>query len=355
MLRKMLLTAAGAAVVAVAAAVPAFAGGTNGVPPLATPPEHVVQVPVSFTVHNTNQTPVPCAADGRTYTVRGHIVAPEGALDHPDAATLYLHAVTLGEYYWNLDIPGYDYADQQARNGHVSVIIDRLGYGSSDKPAGAGTCFGSEATVAHQIIGRLRAGDYHTDAATAAKFSRVYTAGSSVGGLIANVEAYSFHDTDGVINLSWGDVAATPFTAAQTADVVARCLAGGDPDTPGYATFFDNARDEFYFNSAGPEVRRAVPPLHVDPCGQIESVPAGIAADVLHLGEIDVPVLVMFGSADAVFGPPALAGKQEAARYVGSPEVTLDMIPDASHYPLFESRHLQVVSDIDKWLDRRPS
>lgn len=351
MFRKALLTAVGAAAMAVAVAVPAFAAGTDGVPPLATPPENVVQIPVSFTVHNTNQTPVVCAADGKTYTVRGHIVAPEGALDHPDAATLYLHAVTLGEYYWNLDIPGYDYADQQAQNGHVSVIIDRLGYGSSDKPAGNGTCFGSEATVAHQIIGQLRSGSYQTDAATPASFSHVYTAGSSVGGLTANIEAYSFHDTDGVINFSWGDAAATPFTAVQTADVVSRCLAGGDPGTPGYAAFFKNARDKFYFNSASPEVRQAVPPLQVDPCGQLESIPAGIGADLLHLGEINVPVLVMFGSSDAVFGPPAIAGTQEAARYLGSPKVTLSMIPDASHYPLFESHHLQVVSDVDNWLD----
>lgn len=65
------------------------------------------------------------------------IVAPRSALESPDAATLYLHAVTQGEFYWRFQgVPGYDFARQQAENAHVSVTIDRLGYGASDKPPG---------------------------------------------------------------------------------------------------------------------------------------------------------------------------------------------------------------------------
>jgi hypothetical protein len=69
---------------------------------------------VSFPVENTNNTSVACTSDGKDYTIRGHIVATRAALAHPDAATLYLHAVTQGEFYWNFKgVPGYDYADQQ--------------------------------------------------------------------------------------------------------------------------------------------------------------------------------------------------------------------------------------------------
>jgi hypothetical protein len=63
--------------------------------------DHVVELPVTFSVKNTNHTPVVCQSDGKDYTVRGHIVAPRSALEHPTAATLYLHAVTWGEYYFN--------------------------------------------------------------------------------------------------------------------------------------------------------------------------------------------------------------------------------------------------------------
>ena len=62
----------------------------------------VVDLPVSFAVKNTNTSLVPCPSDGKDYTVRGHIVAPAAALDSPKAATLYLHAVTWGAYYWHL-------------------------------------------------------------------------------------------------------------------------------------------------------------------------------------------------------------------------------------------------------------
>lgn len=317
----------------------------------------VVEVPVSFRVKNTNHTPVVCGSDGKDYTVRGHLVAPRSALANPSAATLYLHAVTWGEYYFNFKgVSGYDFATQLAERGHTSVIVDRLGYGASDKPPGNATCFGSEADVAHQMVQALRTGNYHSGSAAPVKFSKVNLGGSSVGGLISHIEAYTFHDVDAVINMSWGDFAATPFTAQEYADVALRCLQGGDAGAaPNYAAFFKNSRDAFYFHSATPEVRAAVPALHPDPCGQLLSIPAGIAADVALLATINVPVHVIFGDADAVFGPQPLAATQQAARYLGSPKVTTTIIPEASHYPLVEANHFQVVDAVDTFLTENGS
>ncbi|MGH3793813.1 MAG: alpha/beta hydrolase [Pseudonocardiaceae bacterium] len=331
---------------------------TAAAPAAAQPtPDPVVEVPLAFHVKNTNRTPVACQSDGKDYTVRGHIVAPRSALQHPTAATIYLHAVTWGEYYFNFKgVPNYAFATQLAERGHTSVIVDRLGYGSSDKPPGNSTCFGSEADVAHQMIQALRDGTYQTGSGKPVKFSKVNLGGSSVGGLISNIEAYSFSDAAAVINLSWGDVAATPFTTRELADVLLRCERGGDAGAPpDYAAFFKNSRDRFYFNSATPDVRAAVPALHPDPCGQLASIPAAVAADVAYLGQITVPVEVMFGGADAVFGPQPLAADQEAARYVGSPKVTETIIPDASHYPLIEANHLQAVDAVDRFLTENGS
>lgn len=317
----------------------------------------VVEVPVTFTVKNTNRTPVLCASDGKDYRVRGHIVAPASALKHPGAATLYLHAVTWGEYYFNFKgVPNYDFADQLAERGHTSVIVDRLGYGASDKPPGGATCFGSEADVAHQMVQALRNGSYQTGLTPPPKFGKVNIGGSSVGGLTSNIEAYTFEDVGAVINMSWGDFAATPFTAQELADVLLRCSQGGDQGAPpNYAAFFKNSRDKFYFNSATPDVRAAVPPLHPDPCGQLASIPAAIAADVALLGTINVPVQVIFGGSDAVFGPQPLVATQEAARYLGSPKVTTTIIPEASHYPLVEANHLQMVDGVDRFLTENGS
>ncbi|SDY62639.1 hypothetical protein SAMN05661080_04081 [Modestobacter sp. DSM 44400] len=109
----------------------------------AEPSTEIVSVPISFKVQNVNRTPIPRQADGETYTVRGHVWAPAEAatdLDH-DTATLYLHGLGLGEFFWtNPDVPGYDFAAQQARDGHISVVVDRLGYDDSDDPPGKEIC-----------------------------------------------------------------------------------------------------------------------------------------------------------------------------------------------------------------------
>jgi pimeloyl-ACP methyl ester carboxylesterase len=338
------------ALVAVALAASLLALPTTAAPSSAAEP--IVELPVTFNVQNTNHTPVPCLSDNKTYAVKGHIVAPASALETPRAATLYLHAVTWGEYYWRFKgVPNYDYATQQAESGHVSVTVDRIGYGATGRPEGnLGTCFGSEADVAHQIVQDLRHGDYELEGHEPVSFSKIFTAGASVGGLTAHIEAYTFHDVDGLINFAWGDFAISAYTAQEFNDVQARCAEGGDAGSPGYAAFFKNSGERFYFYSATKDVRRAVPTLNPDPCGQLRSIPPGVAADVANLARIDVPVLAVFGENDDVFPPPA--GQQEAARYVGSPDVTLKMIPKASHYPLVEATHLEVVSAVAEWLDK---
>ena len=85
--------------------------------------------------------------------------------------------------------------------------------------------------------------------------------------------------------------------------------------------------------------------------GVLPGIGPALTVDSLLLARIDVPVLVQFGDADAVFPPPA--ADLQAARYLGSPEVTTSTIADASHYPVLEANHDQVVADVDAWLDAR--
>ncbi|HET9770526.1 MAG TPA: alpha/beta hydrolase [Acidimicrobiia bacterium] len=318
----------------------------------AAPDGTIVELPVAFEVNNHNHSSVQCPADGKDYTVKGHIVAPAAALDGAKAATLYLHAVTFGEYYWRFKgVPGYDYASIMAGHGHVSVTIDRLGYGSSPRPEGnAGTCFGSEADVAHQIVEQLKSGKYGLEGHDPVAFKKVFTAGSSVGGMVAHIEAYNTNSTDGILNFGWGDHNISQYAFEEYNDLMKRCFEGGDPGTPGYAAFARNSRDRFYFHSAPPEVRKAVPAPNPDPCGQARSIPPGIFNDEVNLARIDVPVLLVFGDKDAIFSPDA--ARQQASRYFGSPEVTLEMIPDTSHFPILEATLPTTVAAVDKWLDR---
>jgi pimeloyl-ACP methyl ester carboxylesterase len=330
---------------------------TTVVLPAATPTagaaDGIVELPVAFKVNNHNDSSVPCPSDAEDYTVKGHIVAPAAALDEAKAATIYLHAVTFGEYYWRFKaVPGYDYASIMAEKGHVSVTIDRLGYGSSPRPDGdTGTCFGSEADVAHQINEALRAGTYTLEGHAPVAFKKVFLAGSSVGALIAHIEAYNMGGIDGLINFGWGDHNISQYAFDEYNDLMKRCFEGGDKGTPGYAAFARNSRDKFYFYSATPEVRAAVPPPNPDPCGQARSIPPGIGSDEVGLNVIDVPVLCIFGDKDAIFSPDA--AKQQASRYTGSPEVTLEMIPNTSHFPILESTLPTTVAAVDKWLNRQ--
>lgn len=339
--------------IALIAALGAAAAATIVTAPVALADQEVVEVPISFTVQNTNTTSVPCASDGAEYTVRGTLVAPQEAVESGGSVSLLLHAVTFDQDYWQFDgVEGYNVARQLAEEGHAIVAVDRLGYGESDRPAGLDTCFGSEADVAHQMVQALRTGDYELDKAKAPAFDRVYLGGSSVGGLISNLTASHYGNVDGVLNFAWGDFAASPYTAAEVADVSRRCLLGGDPGAePHYAVFAKDSIDTFYFNSAEQAVRDAVPAPNADPCGQILSLGPALAVDTVMLARIDVPVLVQFGDADAIFPPPA--ADLQAARYLGSPEVTKSIIADASHYPVLEANHDQVVDDVDAWLDAR--
>ena len=310
--------------------------------------DNIVELPVSFTVKNTNRTSVPCSSDGAEYTVRGVMVGPKRAIAAGNAATLYLHAVTWTSEYFNLDIPGHNFARALAEKGHVSIAVDRLGYGKSDKPAGLATCFGSEADVAGQMVDALKSGSYTTEG-KAASYRKVFLGGSSVGGMIANIAAFSFSNVDGVINQGFGDFAASPYAGQEVFKASSSCFSGGD--TAGqkdYVHFARDTRSTFYFADADTAVRLGVPASGPDPCGQVLSVMAAIGADMQHLAEIDVPVLLAFGDADAVFPPPAM--EQMIYRYAGSPKVTGYAVPGASHFPILEQSFGALVATTADWL-----
>ncbi|HUR73839.1 MAG TPA: alpha/beta fold hydrolase [Sporichthya sp.] len=311
----------------------------------------IVTLPISFHVQNTNKTDVHCQSDGKDYTARGIVVGPKSAIQSGDAATLYLHAVTWNANYFNLNIPGHNFAQEMAKKGHVSIAVDRLGYGSSDKPDGEGTCFGSAADVAHQMVDALKSGDYAITGAKKAAYKKVFLSGSSVGGMIANTVAYTFHNVDGVYNQSFGDFSAGPFAGYEAVDVNERCYKGGDPNgRPHYATFAGDARDMFWFGDAPQNVRDSVPPMQQDPCGEMKSLPFAIGADMQHLGEINVPVLLTFGDADPVF--PMGSAEQMQFRYSGSPAVTNVSLAGAAHYPILDTAFPQMVDAVDAWLSK---
>jgi pimeloyl-ACP methyl ester carboxylesterase len=324
----------------------------------------IVELPISFNVQNLNRSRVPCLSDGRAHTIRGHLVAPRATLTSsavPRAVTLYLHGTTVGEPTWRFTgVAGYDYAFEQAEAGHASVTIDQLGYGASDIPNGLQICTGSQADIAHQIVGKLRRGDYRVASGRPPTFQRVALAGHSFGGLISPIEAYSFNDIDALVIADsaidqFGSFANTTEVFARPDGVLAVCLRLGDPKRPGatggYAYTY-TPDTPLLFSNADPAVVDAFAGLRErDPCGPWGSAQLTQLADRLYLSTITVPVLLVFGRQDAIFPPPE--GEQQKALYTGSHDVTFTYIENAGHMVMLQRTAPAFRSTVSSWLQAR--
>jgi pimeloyl-ACP methyl ester carboxylesterase len=341
-------------------------------------PSGTVEVPVSLQVANTNTSKAPCGSDGASYTVHGHLSGPASVLRsrHVSSVTVYLFGMDAGEWNWDFTaVPGYDYASQMAQQGHVSLTLDELGYGSSGHPPdGNLTCVGAEADVTHQIIQRLRAGSYVLGSGSGISFSRVVLAGHDVGGLVAEVEAYSFSDIDGLIEVTWADQGDTPFIVQRSATASADwCTASTTPPQPGQPTGYVHFATEqdwhtWIFHDADPAVISATDSLrNVNPCGIIRTLAETVELDnpyvnkgaipgtdpgnspVSPLSQIKVPVLIVFGNNDTQLWSRQGEAEQQG-NFSGSADRSTAFIPDSGHFPMFERSAPQFRGVLSAWL-----
>lgn len=358
-------TIAAAAAALALTLVPTAAAAAEPVQPA--PQAETVQIPVSFTVQNVNRSAVECNADGQTYEVAGTLTAPSDALDDTGrAVSLYQHGIAGGEWYWNLPVEGYNHVRELAERGHISVSFDRLGYDRSGQPHGLETCIGAQADVTNQIVEQLRAGSYTAGSDQLPTFDRVVLAGQSNGGLISNLAALSFGNVDGVAVHGWGDLGFTAEADERFIAATGRCLLplgpGAEPgigagdavgdlaDIPAGYTYYDNGTEEFLtgnFADAEPAILDVVAPLqNAHPCGDMSTITTGIYQDLTRLSEVDVPVQVVYGEADA-----RIQGVDvQAALYSGAPSVDTVLVPGAGHYMGLERNAALVHDEVAAWL-----
>ncbi len=316
--------------------------------------ETIVDRPVAFTVQNVNRSKLPCATDGATYTVRGHLTGPASAIASPKAATLYLHGLGLGEFFWRFEgVPGYDFTDDLARRGRVSVTIDRLGYLTSDKAPGMQSCIGAQADIAHQIIEQLKAGSYA--GATHPAFADVGLVGHSAGGLITQVEAYSFGDAKAIGVLAYADQGISNFQLGAAGAAKTVCVNGGVPASSagpgGYALLGQTlpvGRRAFFASARENVISSTLPLLTKNPCGDLASYMAAPPVDKANLAAVTAPVLLVQGAADKLF--PDGSVNAQRGLFSGSPAVTYRSIPRSGHALTLESGHTQLVRDVGDFL-----
>jgi pimeloyl-ACP methyl ester carboxylesterase len=320
----------------------------------------VVDMAVTFSVVNQNRSHVPCQSDGATYSVRGHLIGPTSNLGGPAprVITVYMHNLGWAQYYWHFKaVSGYDYATEMARLGHTSLVYDLLGYGASDHPPGTQVCYGSQADIAHQIIGDLRSGTYHAGGVPTVTFQKVALASAGDEALSAQPEAYSFNDIDALIITSWADWIPTATLLTQTVQIGMFCGNGGEPQggttgPPGYAYVPLSATDfrSDYFANGNPTVVDAATQMRTrSPCGELNSAQAAIAEDEALLPTITVPVLLVYGNQDVLWNQPS-SGQNNKIHFVGSSSVTADYIDQAGQALALERTAPRFRDAISQWL-----
>ena len=322
----------------------------------------VVERQVVFDVANGNTSGVPCTSNGSPYQVHGTLVTPPSDLAGTKAAavTVYLHGFNVAGWMWNFKaIDGYDYAAAMARRGHVSLVLDRLGYLPSGQPDGMQTCFGAEADILHQIVQLLRSGSYALQGGAPRPFRTVVTAGQDVGGLVAEVEAYSYKDIDGLALLGWADQGFTPDVFRWMGEVISLCASGGQPAQQGgpggYVRFIQS--DQEIRNKAFPYADPAVVDaifrglIRKNPCGDFQSVSTAVDTDIARLHEIDVPVLNLYPDHDLVITPQGYM--MQGLNFAPNTDVTTIAI-QGGHFPMLEILPSKVFqADVSGWLDKK--
>jgi len=311
----------------------------------------IVDLPFRDVVKLTNRTLSPCAPitpgtlpPDKGYSVRGHITGPRTALEAKDPAiSIYYHGLSYGEFFWRFrDVPGYDTTTELAKAGHVSLTVDRLGYGaSSGELQGTGVCYGIQADIAKQLSISLRDGGYELGSPDAlgdpVSFGRIGLVGHSAGAFIAEIAKYSFpNDFQALAMLGYGDATTSPTAVTAVGASNLACLAGGskqDADGPGGYAFFGATEADFraaHLNApTDPAVADATAAKRAkDPCGDLVSIGPALLVNQLAASVVSGPVLLLAGQQDALFPPPAVDLQQ--ARMVNA-KVTAKTMPDTGH------------------------
>jgi hypothetical protein len=337
-----LLTTMGTALV-VAPATPASA---------APPSPTVLSRQVVFEVENTNATSVLCVPDNQSYRLRGRLVGPRrDILGHggPLRVNVLVHDVGTGSWFWNLHgHPAYDYATQLAKRGETSLVLDRLGYGASPLADGDATCLGAQADMLHQVVQHLRSGSYDFTRApgSAPAAAHVVTQGHAVGAAIAQVEAATFDDVDGLVLMSWTDGGATSLATRTAARQHAAC--GSGADYAPYAATASAFRTLFFASAPRGVQKSAVGLRGPSPCGDATSLSALGLGSTLGAGQVEAPVLLLFGSKDAL--NRADARSKQAGSYDASEKVTSRTIKGAGSALPLERSAAKTRADVLRWL-----
>jgi pimeloyl-ACP methyl ester carboxylesterase len=274
--RRLLATAAAAAMAVLGVAIPASAA-----------PEHVDASPQCRTVT------IPMTlTNGAKAHLSGQYCAPPGP--RPAVVQLLVHGFSYNHDYWD-SWPGstsYGYVGDAVRAGYATLAIDRLGDGQSSRPPSKLVTFDQEADTLHQAVQALRTGG------PVPRFAHVILVGHSTGSAEGGAEAAWFHDVDAVI-LTGSGQAVSSTTESEVAGLkpaarVSSRFAGLDS---GYVTSPTvTARQQFLYNPADSDPRLIAYDWATEDTGTTTELSTRPAT--LPTKQLNVPVLLLNGQDD---------------------------------------------------------
>ncbi|MBB2773182.1 UNVERIFIED_ORG: alpha-beta hydrolase superfamily lysophospholipase [Mycolicibacterium obuense] len=297
---------------------------------------------------------------GEQLTQRAWAFLPERPVD-ARAVLLCLAGGTYDKQYWHLDVdghPGYSFGEHLAGSGFVVIAVDHLGIGESDDPIASGSLglellAKGDAEVARQVRERLRCGEIHDQLPVTLPLVGV---GHSMGACLTMMVQAMGHPYDAVALLGYGVQITNVYEdTADEADLEARIqqtiaaacqLTGAKPTD--IHTFAPRAylADLFYAGEVPQDV------IDADTAAQ-SRVPVRAAAEVTTPGfvanyapQLDVPVFLAFGAALDVSPNP----HAEPINYIGSPDVTLHVVPHSGHCHNFSSHRSRLWDRIAQWV-----
>ncbi len=353
--RSTLPTLAAAVALVAGALVAGTMATLSPAPAMASPRTGVVSRPVRIAVENTNATAAACVPDDGSYTLHARLVGPRREVLGSDLprVNVLVHDLATGSWFWHLRRhPAYDYAGRLAAHGETSLVLDRLGYGASRLADGDATCLGAQADMLHQVVQHLRSGHYRfagSRSATPAA-EHVVVHGHSVGAAIAELEAGTFDDVDGLVLMSWADQGASQRAVDEAGRQSGVCLAGQDRVRAGTGPR-DYRRLLFATAPAGVQ-RSALAHRGTEPCGDPLSLGPVLAASTLTTRQVEAPVLLLFGGRDALTRDGA--ARQQRGRFSSAASVTSHVVRGAGSALPLERSAGRTRARVRHWLAALP-
>ncbi|MCE7010427.1 alpha/beta hydrolase [Kibdelosporangium philippinense] len=133
----------------------------------------------------------PVSLAGSAQTMYGKLCEPTGA----ETIQVLVPGASYNMAYWDFPHTPETRSFRLAMNkaGYATLTLDRLGSGRSSTPLAAALTAFTQATVVHQVIQKVRAGD------GVSQYDKVILGGHSVGSAISIIEAGTYKDVDAVL------------------------------------------------------------------------------------------------------------------------------------------------------------